>query len=311
MTDFYTMFRVPTADEQGINLRMDLAARIAVYVQCACNLSAMMDRAGLQLTLLTNDRQMILQSTETTRNMRITEMAFDRDVPEGIPFRSAHFKLDVLKAFGTEAFGPRSALIDLDMLLTNAPTASQVGESGFVAFDITDEMEADIGRDRLLRDLNQLTARTQTYPQWFGGEFIMGDRRNFSDLSNEIEAIWPTYLNNIDRFAHCGDELVVTAALLNLVDRGKEIQDAGQRQLVHRWWSARTRHRQVPLSRLTETCFLHLPADKEFLASPIAPSGSTALSAYRDYVRPRLRKRRLLNGLLNLTRAERKHVGRL
>jgi hypothetical protein len=309
--DFCTMFYVPDAEEAGVNLQAPLEERIAVYIRCACNLASMMGASERPLTLITNDKKKVLSSSAYAKSFPIVEMDFTLDVPRGIPFRSAHFKLDVIAALGTGRFGTRPALIDLDMLAIQPISDDLLTSEGFLAYDITSAMIAEVGEAKLLRDINILTDHPRDRPIWFGGEFLLANHDDFAELSKEILRIWPNYLKNIETFSHIGDETVVTAALLNLMNMSKPIRDAGQAGVVQRWWSARTHFPQKRLHEMSETCFLHLPADKVFFASLDAHFGMDALAEYKRFVRSRLLIRRAINPFLNISRVEKKYAGRL
>lgn len=311
MLDYYTFFLVPDALEPGINLQKSAKARIGVYLRCIANQAKMMTRNGDHMRLLTNKRDVLLESDPCAADLDIVEVTFEMSVPRGISFYSSHFKIEIIKHVGTGAFGDFPVLIDPDMLaLKPLPEGLLQGDGAFV-YDITPWKVADAGHDRLLKDLNTLVDPPLDKVTWYGGEFIAASTDTFAALSREIEKIWPTYVNNIDNYSHVGNETIVTAALLNLRNQGVPMTDVGPKRLVQRWWTARTMFPQPRLRDVDDACFLHLPADKEFLSALDGPPAPEALDALRRYARPALLKRRLANPFLNIQRGERKYVGRV
>lgn len=311
MPDFYTFFLVPDALEPGINLQKSAKARIAVYLRCIHNEAKMMARNGDHMRLMTNNREGLLASDPCAADLDIIEVTFEMSVPRGISFYSSHFKIEIIKHVGSGAFGDFPVLIDPDMLALKSLPAGLLQGDGVLLYDITPWKVADAGHDRLLKDLNTLVDPPLDKVRWFGGEFIAASAETFAALSREIDKIWPTYVGNIDSYSHVGNETIVTAALLNLEHRGVPLIDVGAQGVVQRWWTARTMFPQPRLRDVSDVCFLHLPADKEFLSALDGPAAPQALEALRAYARPELLKRRLANPFLNLRRGERKYVARV
>lgn len=312
MFRFHTLMYVSEGPEEGVNLRKPTAPRLQMYLKCALAMSRMMAANGDRLTILTNDADRLCALSADLDPADVAQLDFTLDVPEGVPFYSAHYKLEVFRAFGSGAFGARPALCDLDMLALRRVPRDPAPGHDMLVYDITPSMVADVGAERILQDLSLLLQAPVRTPRWFGGEFLAGPAEQFAALSAEITRIWPRYVDNIDTLSHVGDETITTAALLTLEAAGMPLRDAGTAGLVRRWWSARTHFPQAPLAQASDVCFLHVPADKEFLAAlPAEQAPGAILDAYRDYVRPKLRKRRIANHVLNLLRSERKHVARL
>lgn len=311
---FYSLFYYDYFGEKFVNLRTDQEKAIKVYLACASVQKNLMEQLGLKYQVITNSIEPFYRSSFSNSYVESCRVEiFDRDVPLGIPFRSAHFKLDVIRAFGEGRLGKRPSLIDLDVLPVNHLQTDEFFNHDLLIYDITDQMVSDIGSERLVSDLSFLLDRPIYCPVWYGGEFISGSQEAFSALSKKIDKIWPRYRDNLDRFAHVGDETIVTAAIYELVQEGLQFRDLGAANLLARWWSARTTFPQSSLSAIANVPFWHLPADKEFIANlDEVEIGVGELQArYAAYVAPRLKMRRSANPFLNLLRNERKHVARL
>ena len=279
------------------------------YVECACTLNLTIRSFGTRVTVITNAPDVVRASTPAAVDLRIVPFEFELHVPEGVPFRSAHHKLDVIRGFASGKFGTRPALIDLDIIALNAVPIERLERNDLLAYDITDQMVSDIGRNRILEDLNRLLYHKIAEPIWFGGEFICATQSSYASLWNEIKIVWPKYLENIGRFSHHGDETVVTAALVNLAAKGVRIGDAGAERIIKRWWSARTTFKQDHLQAIKDVSLWHLPAGKPFIASLASSTKpGDVLCHYQKYVKSVLWRRRALNPLLNTFRRERKHV---
>jgi hypothetical protein len=261
--------------------------------------------------VISNSPDAVRASDPCARSLDLVPFEFTRDVPDGIPFRSAHFKLDVLAAFGEGGFGDRPCLVDIDVLAVG-PLPPNVAETDFLVYDITNAMVCDIGQGRMSSDLGRLTRRPLAAPRWFGGEFICASVPAYAALAREIDRIWLLYREAVGGFSHVSDETVVSAALADLAQDGWSIGDAGAAKVVTRWWSARTTFAQERLVEVADVALWHLPADKTFLAGLAEDgAGGDLRRAYAAYVKGRLRRRRLVNPFLNALRGERKHVGRL
>jgi hypothetical protein len=219
-------------------------------------------------TLLTNDSETVLKYLGHHHDLRVLELEFTRDVPPGSRFYGAHYKLDVLRYFGgleAELVG----LCDLDMyclrpIPQQALTLLSQGQP--LAYDITNQVSIAYGSTRIGSDLTVVSGRPGL-SRWFGGEFLCGSPEFFSDLSDVVDGLYPRYVDVINELHHVGDEMVTSAALGSMIADGLEVGDAGALGLVARHWNARTKHRQPPLRVAATTSLLHLPADKQFLAT--------------------------------------------
>jgi hypothetical protein len=229
----------------------------------------------------------------------LVSLSFDRDVPENARFYEAHFKLDVLKHFGSGSLGDHVGLIDADMVLLRPFAIDDRFWAGrsLLCYDISDSF---LDPGEMLSDLSALGLADGAVPRWFGGEFIVGSAEAFKTLSHYIDRIWPLYRARIGQMSHVGDEPIVSAALCNMQhDLGDTIHEIGEVGDVHglslaRWWSSRTNTPQLPLSSAVGQALLHMPADKIFLAKMAGKSFERAsfIRYYRSYVKRKLVLRR-------------------
>lgn len=307
----YTLIFVPDEAERIVN--SNGRPSIGLYVDCAENLGRSL--AGFaSLGVITNKVELVQRLAGPCPAFAIIGHNFTLDVPKGIAFRSAHFKLEVLDCFGRGEFGAAPVILDSD-IVANGPLRSLSNqETSICAYDITEQMAGEIGLQRIRSDLELLTQEPVTSPRWYGGEWISATASNFRRLSDEISSLWPRYIANLSKLGHVGDEALLTAALMNLERQGLNIQDAGKEQIIRRWWSARTNFAQAPLRELADISLWHLPSDKDFLSlgrQKANNHGHRILSEYQEHVRWKLIGRRVMNPILNLLRHERKYVGRL
>lgn len=235
----------------------------------------------------------------------LVEHRFVRDVP-AIPFRAAHRKLELLRAFAGGGFGAWPALIDIDTLLLR-PWPFTPAAGVLQVYETT----ADSAAAGIAADLATVLGEPVARPRWWGGEFVAGDPEAFGQLADAVERLWPRYLAVVDRLHHVGDETVTAAALTALA--GVPLVDVGGAG-VRRWWSARTVVRpRTTFREASGAALLHLPADKPFLAryadQALPLDGFTA--TYRAHVAAKLPLRRLASLAERLAGRPAKHVPRL
>jgi hypothetical protein len=309
----YSLFYVSSDQRNHSNLR-GAVDDIGIFLGCASLLAKSARYHGIQFALVTNDVALVrarLNSVDAAEDVNLVCHRFERNVPRGIEFYSAHFKLDLFRAFGSGAFGDWIGLIDLDMVLLHPIPEWLYQKNDLLAYVITDQVFPEYGRETVVRDLERVAGCPIDTPTWYGGEFLLGHSEAFQRLAGHVERCWPAYLRNIEALHHVGDEMVVSSSLA-LAQRNCElVTDAGSMGLVRRWWTARTGFVQRPLHLASPTCVLHLPADKRFLAAqsrqPFHPA--EFLSSYKSYARKKLLVRKLYNSTLGLFERQRRFVG--
>lgn len=299
--------------ERHVNLR-SAGDPIDVYARCAAACARSLTETGHAFRLITNERAR-LAARFAALNLAVPQMVehrFTLDVPP-MPFRSAHHKLELFRAFADGGFGETLALIDIDMLMLRPLPLPAIAPATLYGYDITAQVLPEFSADRVARDIAMVAGRPSASPQWWGGEFLLGDRAAFRSLADAVEACWPRYLAARDMLHHHGDEMVTNAALSLLADAGHVPVDLGGAG-VQRWWSARTRFRQhATLVDALTTALIHLPADKPLLGR--FADATRPLAAFpracRRHIRRKLALRHLLSLAERLTAKRRKHVARL
>jgi hypothetical protein len=295
-----------SGNSRQVNLRRSSDA-VSTYIRCASVCARSAKSVGNRFTLLTNSEERIRDSLvgQNLSPLDVREISFALDVPNGIPFYEAHYKLELLSAFGTGAFGERPALVDIDALFLRRFRES----ADFEVYDISEQAFPAYGRERVVADLELIAGRKLPGARWYGGEYICGQTEDFRLLSGYIEACWGRYKSLIGRLHHTGDEIVTSAALNCAFLDGLKIVDMGIAGGVARWWSARTLTRQVSFDEAQRAAFLHLPADKEFLSAVAIQNfdSEEILKLYRSYVRKKIAVRKVQN-LLDKCRGRGKYV---
>lgn len=276
MTHFFGLLHV--AHEHAAHQNLARAADpLAVYVRCAVVCARSAAEQGLPFALITNDRQAIQRHVQgiAGAEIEVLERGFALDVPPGIAFHSAHFKLELYHAFGRGEFGRSVGLVDIDgFFRRSSPRLQPTAELG--VYDITPQIASAYGADRVRQDLEAVAGESIERLRWFGGECITGSAAAFAHVSDAVARCWPRYLQNLPRLHHVGDEMVASAALAVAAAEGLALQDLGRDRTVARWWSARTLHRQVRHRDVAGAAFLHLPADKPFIAGHAETTGRIA-----------------------------------
>lgn len=299
---FYGLLKLPPSSERMANLP---AGRdpVDIYLRCASLCGASFRHFGYAWTLLTDDAGAVSRRCRTLGidNIEPREIPFTRDVPGGIAFHSAHYKLDVLAWLGAQEGTARRGLVDLDAVCLAPLPGSVLTASGLAGYCITDSIPP--GQEEAAADSIAILLGRPSSPEWWGGEFLLGAPEHFAALSKRIETLWPAYRARHAEMFHSGDEMLVTAALADMRHAGEKVLDAGAEGAVHRFWSARTLNRFPPFSLGGEASILHLPADKPFLAAQARlafdPAGVKA--AYRRRLQGKIMLRRAA-GLLDRLR---------
>jgi hypothetical protein len=296
---FYGLLYIEPLQRKHVNLN-SLHNAIDVYVLCAALCARSADRHNTPFKLITNDPRTIRQRLEhhNLTAIDIVEHEFSLHVPKGIPFFTAHFKIDVLAAFGRGEYGEYTGLVDIDAVFRDKVDLDGL-HPGLCIYDITSQVAQVYGTTQMQADLETVAGQKLDTPRWYGGEFIAGPSGTFRDLSDCIADCWPRYLAALDRLHHVGDEMIVSAAINLLRARDVDCRDLGAEEVVARWWSSRTLHDQYPFSKIRKAAFLHLPSDKLFLSRQ-AISGFLSEDTFMDMYMVYLKKKLLIRRIVNL-----------
>jgi hypothetical protein len=315
----YTLLYIDDAETWNSNIGNGRLSNKDVYIRCASRLSASCLRHGFQVEILTNEPGYV--------NARLAELGqpeialglmFSRDVPKGIPFYAAHFKLDAIRRLGSGEFGDYVGLIDNDVVMLKAPAIDLDAweDRRLFLYDITGTVVEEYGHDLVGSDLERVAGTRLDHPKWYGGEFIAGSQSAFRALSERIESLWPAYREIAAGLHHVGDEIIVSAAINMLRDEDRiAVTNVGDEDhlWISRWFSARTGFIQQPFSHHLRSSMLHLPSDKRFIAaSALHPfEASPFISRYKIHLKRKLLARTVLN-YVNLLRGQpRRQVPRL
>lgn len=284
----YGMFYAPENAEKHVNLATE--DPIAIYVKNAITLALSAEAAGMDFQLVTNDPDRLARVARAlpgNEALRLLPMEFTLAVPRGIRFQSAHYKLELLQGFGTGAFGDYCALVDIDAVLLRPLVLPDPDAIWF--YDISGQHFGASVPAKAQADLDLISGARIANPRWFGGEFKAGPAHLFKALGDEIAAMWPRYQDVAAQMYHCGEEMVLSAAVNRMIEKGLPVRDAGADRMVARWWSLRTRNPIGSWSAASECVLFHLPACKEFLARDSRPFDSGRfLAEHRSFARRRL-----------------------
>ncbi len=293
-------------DQHNNNQNMSAKSALGIYLGCASLTASSALKAGVDFTVLTNDAQKLLDAVREAAlpPFKVREIVFTLNIPRGIRYYQAHYKISVMKSFSTGAFGPHPTLIDSDIFIRRDFT-KKCALHELVAYDVSHKAS------HLAHDMSIMIEPAPGQRQWWaGGEFISGTPQAFAALSQAIEELLPRYVANVGSFIHVSDETPVSAALNQLANSGFKIADAGRElNIIGRWHSSRTIIPQEKLSELWTRDIVHLPADKAFLAllALSSPTPEAFMQAYEKYATRKLFTRSLLHPLLNVVKG-RKHV---
>jgi hypothetical protein len=261
-TNFYGLLYIDETNNLNPNL-LGAADQTDVYVSCASLCSKAFRAAGTPFHLITNDEAYVQRRLSALKldDVGVVAYPFAWPVPKNIPFYSAHFKLDIIKAFGRGTFGRQVGLVDLDAILLKGLPFSE----DLAVYDISDQVSSH-KRISVLSDIEKISGRQLPDARWYGGEFTMGSAAAFYEISQYVELCWPDYVRCIPMLHHIGDEMIMSSALNMARADGVRLIDYGKAGFVARWWTARTQHKQAAFDSCKDTALLHLPADKVFLA---------------------------------------------
>ncbi|MEM5435975.1 response regulator receiver protein [Paraburkholderia diazotrophica] len=240
------------------------------YLSQAVTLNRSLLAAGLpRLTIATNDVEEVLgflSSLKAELRPAVFPITPSLEVPEGIAFYGAHFKLDLLEQVAlTLADNKLLLLLDTDVIAQHGLDLNLLRRchvAGAGAFDISDQEFFAYGAARVVADLELVAGTTLRNPRWYGGEFLIASRAFINQLIPVARECFEHYRAVTDELNHHGDEAFISAALNMLSDRGQTVIDVGAYRAVGRHWSGNT-HRDLRWFR--HCAFLHLPDCKPLL----------------------------------------------
>jgi hypothetical protein len=310
----YSLFYVDPEHDSHVNLAVGMRNPIDIYLECGIGLARSCERNGMKFAIITNKKTFVDERLAALGGVVATiEHVFERHVPADVTFFAAHFKLDLLRAFGLGTYGNNVCLIDIDTIVLKPMEVNVSDNDVLFVYNIASQVRRENADAAILSDLALIGGPTASEPYWYGGEFIAGNMRAFASLSAKIDEMWPKYCEHISSLHHVGDEIIVTAAIELLRSEGGTLVDVGRDGVVSRWWTARTGFIQKKFDEIASSCLLHLPSDKPFLAaqSRVRFDSERFISDYRRYAKRKLNCRKLVNPILNMIRNEVRYVGRI
>jgi len=193
--------------------------------------------------------------------LNIIEIPFDFDVPKGIKFYSAHFKIDAFKYLSTRPDNEYSILLDNDIVALKplSTTFYDVVQRREPMCYKINEADADIIQSDC-RKIYQLVPIVE----WIGGELLGGVNSLYSEIYSKCMRIASTYFNQLNNgLFHIGDEMLTSISVAQMASEGIRFVDAGTLGFLYRYWGM---HEHEPLEHFNPI-FAHLPADKVWMAS--------------------------------------------
>lgn len=237
--------------------------RIDVFVKNSCVLDKSLKINNILggVIILTNNREAILQSIHRIGypDIKVQEINFSLDVPKGIRFYSAHFKIDAFRYFSTRPKTEYQIMLDSDVVCLHSFSdefMSIIGEGLPTVYYLNVE-----GGDKKLKDVKTIVDDVSWLP-WAGGEYIGGTADFFKSLYDEIVTFKDKYwkaLNN--ELYHIGDEMLTSIALARLRKKNFYPINVAPFCIIYRYWSVFETQRLFDVN----TSFIHLPGDKIFL----------------------------------------------
>lgn len=273
---FYTLLyidknEIRSLSKTGIGRATNLSFkdRLKMFLGCAAllNKTLQINKVG-NLEILTNDIQLLdkLQS-DFGYTIKATEIEFSLDVPQGIKFYSAHFKIDVFKYLGTLSNQQISFLLDNDVICTNQipQVIENIEQANYLKGKHFPALIYEMplyGGERMVSDKKKID-KEQIHGLWAGGEFIAGTSDFYLNLYNEIMTIKDKYWSVCQELFHQGDEMLTSVALENIFYKCKyPLLNAGDLGLIKRYWSILDSNPYYQ----NKTWFAHLPYDKGMLS---------------------------------------------
>lgn len=267
MIRFYNLMYVDLEEKRHLSgTDFSSTKRIDLFVKNSCILDRSLKLEGHAggITLLTNNETIIRESLERIgyRELTVEEIEFTLNVPRGISFYSAHFKIDVFKYFSTKGSDEYSLLLDSDIICKGSfPTEFfGVAEQNIpMVYYLPLSVESN---DSKIESIRRIDADIKWCP-WAGGEFIGGTAEFYGKLYRDICLFKDKYFSELknDLF-HTGDEMLTTIALAHLTQRGGVVvADAKSLSVVHRYWSIYEHKKMAEY----DVPLIHLPGDKVFL----------------------------------------------
>lgn len=262
---FYTLLYIDLEESRKITgKKWEGEERILIFLKNACLLDASLmssNPSNQHLTILTNNKRLLdeLLDKINYHDITIEEISFNLKVPKGIPFYSAHFKIDVFK-YLSQKENEYSILLDSDIVVLNkfSKVFILLIKEKIPIFYQMPYYTPDI----ILDTANKIDPQRGPV-QWIGGEIIGGNNTFFSMLYEESIRIIPSYFNLIkEGLIHIGDEMITTLAIRRLKNKDLNYYDLGVCEIIKRYWGYQDKDKL----NYNQVIFAHLLIDKVWIA---------------------------------------------
>jgi hypothetical protein len=300
--NFYSLFYLQENDDKVESVNLNSNNHLKIYIDNMFFLSkTLFDASGSKLNVITNNIEKIREiGRDIDKYCDFLELDFDTKIPENAKFYSAHYKLDVLRYFSRLPTDNYIGLIDIDIVCMgkNFENLKTLFERKYnLVYDITEQRSSAYGILNLKKDLGLILGH-ESEGHWYGGEFIFGSPIFFKKLVVQIDKIYVNYVKNIESLSHHGDEVIVSAAIEMLKQQGISIKSVNNIGIIERYWSVYPKHKQEKLNFYLNNFFLHLPADKTFIADNISLNLPDFINKYKKYALLRKIKSYMKNKIL-------------
>lgn len=266
---FFTLIHISSGEQSMHNnsFATGFEQQIGLYLTCAKQLHRSLAAEGIELVVLTNDAAFLQRLNADGYGIAIVQLDFTLNVPSGIKFYSAHFKLEVF-GYLASLKDDYIALVDSDILCINpVPNAFRLLAKNKwpLYYDITDQVTPAYGAEAVIADKERISGKP-SIGLWAGGEFLAGPPSFFQTVFAEVSGLKEAYFAAAATAHHQGDEVLTSVAIENLKIGGANIFDAGALSLIGRYWSYVPLHQQKPVEAYKNHFLIHLPSDKKFIA---------------------------------------------
>jgi len=264
---FYTLLYIDLEEKRTLQgAERTGLDRLKIFVQNSVLLDRSIRNTNSNIdgvTILTNRGDIIqgILSEMGYDNMSYIDIPFSLDVPKGIKFYSAHYKIDVFGYLSTRSDDEYSILLDNDIVALKA-LPSTFWDIAYAKIPMCYRIN-ETNCDRIQTDCRKVDSDIPVV-EWLGGEFIAGDNKFYENLYNRCFNIAPRYFRKLDEnLFHIGDEVLTSMSMSMMTNEGIRIIDAGAMGFIYRYWGM---HEREPLAKY-DPVFAHFPADKVWLAS--------------------------------------------
>ena len=265
---FHGLLYVSNKDRNP-NLRLaDKKDSLQIYLKNAETLFLSLKKLGFEFKIITNNKKKIIENL--FHKIDVQEIKFNTNVPKGINFYSAHFKIDVYKYFSLKK--GYHALLDLDMIAINPfPKIFKLylKKKNNLLFNVNSEYKNRniLNNRKIIDSLKICNNLNSNSAEWYGGEFIVGTDKFYSQIYRTIRIVSKNYFKNYKKLYHQGDEMLLNSSIQILKKKKKiKFKEISSNNIITRYWSINTVKKQKPLNFHLKHSLIHLPADKNFLS---------------------------------------------